>query len=300
MMNRKPARPGEHQNRRRRKRRAGSTSRRRYRIVWRRFVPVILLAAMFLYASVNLIQYAIRSAQTKRTNEELQNLYEEAIESLPPETVAPVPEATAVPEEGLLDAYQYVSDEILPEAAAMLEKNPDTVAWLNIPNVLSLPVVYRDNSYYLDHDFYGKSSSSGTLFLDVLHPFAADTQYMVIHGHNMYDGSMFGRLTHYHDQDYMKEHPTVYLNTLYRKEEYEVIGVLCVTSDSSSADYVSFVGSRSFQTLEQFNAFATEIRRHAMYWKDGAKMLPTDALLALSTCYKDDDRIVVMCRRVSP
>lgn len=297
MMNKKTSR-----NLRRRRRRTRFGSGRRFRIVWKRLVPTVALTAMFLYASVNLFQYAVRSVKTKRTNEELQVLYEEAMETLA-QTSAPEaspPEPTATPEPGLLDAYQYISDAILPEAAKLMEKNPDVVAWLNIPGVLSLPVVYRDNSYYLDHDFYENDSSSGTLFLDELHPLVEDTQYMVIHGHNMYDGSMFGRLTHYREQEYMKEHPTVYLNTLYRQEEYEVIGVLRVTSDSRSEDYVAYVGTRAFQSLERFNAFATDIRRHAIFWKDGTKMLPSDALLALSTCYKDDDRIVVMCRRVSP
>ena len=42
----------------------------------------------------------------------------------------------------------------------------------------------------------GAQSASGTLFLDEAHPLEADTQYLVVHGHNMYDGSMFARLTH--------------------------------------------------------------------------------------------------------
>lgn len=295
-----------HQSRRRKRlRRFGI--RRRYRIDWRRFLPTLLFAAVFLYASVNLVQYAIRSVSTKRTNEELQNIYEKAMETALPETTALEPESTpimtleptATPKPELLDTYQYIGDTIPSESAEMLKKNPDTVAWLRIPGVVSLPVVYRDNTYYLDHDFYGKSNSGGTLFLDEAHPFAYDTQYMVIHGHNMHDGSMFGLLTHYRRKGYMEEHSTVYLNTLYRKEKYAVVGVLCVPSDVQSEEYVPYVGTRKFQSLEHFNAFTGNIRKNALYWKDGAEILPSDALLALSTCYKDDYRIVVMCRRVS-
>lgn len=294
---------------RRRKRLRRFGIRRHYRIDWRRFLPTILSAVVFLYASVNLVQYAIRSVSTKRTNEELQNIYEKAMETVSPETTTAVlePETTptmtleptTTPKPELLNTYQYIGDTILSEAAEMQKKNPDTVAWLRIPGVVSLPVVYRDNTYYLDHDFYGKSNSGGTLFLDEAHPFACDTQYMVIHGHNMHDGSMFGLLSHYRRKGYMEEHSIVYLNTLYRQEKYEVVGVLCVPSDVQSEEYVSYVGTRKFQSLEHFNAFAGNIRKNALYWKDWAEILPSDALLALSTCYKDDYRIVVMCRRVS-
>ena len=292
---------------RRRKKLRRYTFKRRYRIDWRRFLPTIILVAVFLYATVSLVLYGIRSISTKYTNEELQAMYEEAMETPnaetptlePADTPTLTPEPTATPKPELLSSYQYIGNTILPEAAEMLEKNPDTVAWIRIPGVINLPVVYRNNTYYLDHNFYGKKSDSGTLFLDEAHPLAYDTQYMVVHGHNMYDGSMFGLLSHYRKSGYMEKHPTVYLNTLYRQEEYEVIGVLYLPIDVQSEGYVPYVGTRKFRSLDQFYGFAENIRENAQHWKDGAEMLPSDAFLALSTCY-EDYRIVVMCRRTNP
>ena len=283
--------------------------KRRYRIDWKRFLPTIILFSVFLYGTVSLIRYSINSVSAKKTNEELQSIFDEIVEMSNPESDSPeyivsmptsIPTSTVTPKPELLSSYQYIGDTVLPEAAEMLQKNPDTVAWLRIPGgVVSLPVVYRDNTYYLDHDFYGKKSNSGTLFLDEAHPFAYDTQLMVIHGHNMYDGSMFGLLSHYRNRGYMAEHPTVYLNTLYRREEYEVIGVLYLPINIWSDGYVPYVGTRKFQSLDQFYSFAENIRENALHWKEGAEMLPNDAFLALSTCY-EDHRIVVVCRRTTP
>ena len=319
-----PRRPVQHHEREPRNRLRGSqlrrgesrrrktlrryTFKRRCRIDWRRFLPTIILVAVFLYATVSLVLYGIRSISTKHANEELQAMYEKAMETPnaetptlePADTPTLTPEPTATPKPELLSSYQYIGNTILPEAAEMLEKNPDTVAWIHIPGgVVNLPVVYRDNTYYLDHNFYGKKSDSGTLFLDEAHPLAYDTQYMVIHGHNMYDGSMFGLLSHYRKSGYMEKHPTVYLNTLYRQEEYEVIGVLYLPIAVQSEGYVPYVGTRKFRSLDQFYGFAENIRENALHWKDGAEMLPSDAFLALSTCY-EDYRIVVMCRRTNP
>lgn len=268
---------------------------------WRHILATCILLAICLYSAVRLIQYAIHSISTRQTNEELQEVFEadEMPDSeIPAAEAIPTPAATPEPE--LSECYQYIGDAILPRAEELLERNPDTVGWLYIPGgVVDLPVVYRDNTYYLDHDFYGKKSRSGTLFLDENHPFMQDTQYMVIHGHNWYDGSMFGNLSRYRKEGYMEEHPAVYLYTLYRQEEYEVIGVLYVPSDPRSEDYVPYIGMRKFQSADQFHAFAELVQENALHWKDGAEIMPSDALLALSTCY-EDDRIVVICRRVNP
>ena len=264
-----------------------------------RIAVTLLLLAAFLYSGVRLARYAAQSVSTRRTNEELQAVFR-AEETPRPQASATDAPPSAAPQLRLQDSYQYVGDAILPNAEKLLAKNLDTVAWLQIPGgVVDLPVVYRDNVYYLDHDFYGRQSNSGTLFLDENHPFLADTQYLVIHGHNWYDGSMFGRVSNYRKKEYMQEHPTVRLTTLYRQEEYEVVGVLCVPADIRSPEYVPYVGMRKFQSTEQFYDFAEMLRSSALHWKGGAEISPGDAILALSTCY-EESRIVVICRRTNP
>lgn len=273
-------------------------SRKRRRRIWLK----ALLLVICLYSAVRLVGYVFNSISVRQTNRELQQMFGAGKDA--PETSVPAPEsaptASPAPEPKLLDSYQYFGDAPLSKAQEMLDKNPDTVAWLHIPDgVVNLPVVYRDNTYYLDHDFYGRQSKNGTLFLDENHPFLPDTQYMVIHGHNWYDGSMFGKLANYRKEGYMQEHSTVYLYTLYRKEEYEVIGVLVVPGDVWSEDYVPYTGVRKFRSEDQFFGFVGILQGTARYWKSGVQMQPNEAYLALSTCL-EDDRIVVICRRTNP
>ena len=116
----------------------------------------------------------------------------------------------------------------------------------------------------------------------------------------MYDGSKFARLTHYRKRAYMEEHPTVELTTLYRKESYEVVGALNVSDSFKSDGYVAYIGTRSFASQDRFRGFVRSLRENALYWKEGAELQPSDALLALSTCYQEDHRIVVICRRIGP
>ena len=278
--------------------------RRHRRASLLRRLLMLALAALFLYGAVRLVLYGVQSAKIRSTNEALSEMYEQAAsEGMPAASPAPSASAatapTVLPDMELLDAYQYMGDALLPKMAELHADNPDTVAWLQIPGVVSLPVVYRDNSYYLDHDFYGKKSNGGTLFLDEAHPFEEDSQYLVIHGHNMYDGGMFGLLTHYSSQSYALEHPTVYFDTLYREEEYEVVGALRLPVSVQDSNYIAFNGTRKFRNTDQLGAFLNQMQEKALYWKEDAQLLPSDALLALSTCY-NDERIVVFCRRVLP
>ena len=55
-----------------------------------------------------------------------------------------------------------------PRLAALAAINPDLVGWLELGGEegFSAPVVQRDNDYYLRHDFYGRESRHGTVFLD--------------------------------------------------------------------------------------------------------------------------------------
>lgn len=302
MQRRPPSREQAYRGRKRQnrqRRRFRFVSRRR--IVWKRLLPFLLLLACLLYAGISLIIAWHDSAQTQRTNEELEAIMQEASEPTAepmPEatpTVTPIPTGTPVPV--LLDQYQYIGTELLPEAQELYTRNDDLVAWIRIPGgIVNLPVVYRNNTYYLDHDFNGKKSSSGTLFLDEMHPLREDTQILVIHGHNVYDGSMFGLLSHYRRRGYMDEHPTVYFNTLYRKEEYQVVGVVMTPDDAYSPDFVPYLGRRKFQTVQQFNDYIATLRANAHDWNDDIEILPSNALLMLSTCYKDE-RIVVVCVR---
>lgn len=286
--------------------RYSSRYRKRGRMDYRHLALMLVLIAAFLYGAINLISYGIRSAKTRATNAQLEEMYlsagEEAAtpDEAEPDTATPGEAEPIAPVYALLDEYQYFGNRMQPDIKKLYDENGDTIAWLRIPGVVSLPVVYRDNTYYLDHDFYGKKNKGGTLFLDEAHMFASDTQYLVVHGHNMTDGTMFGLLSHYRRKDYMQEHPTVYFNTLFRNEEYRVVGVFLTPDSPENKEYVAFTGNRKFRSLEQFESFAETIYSNSLTWAEGEQLLPTDSILALSTCYGEDDRIVVVCKRVKP
>jgi len=73
-------------------------------------------------------------------------------------------------------------------------QNEDIIGWLKIDDVLEEAVVQRDNEYYLTHNALKQKSVTGALFLDENCDLDTVPTQMLIHGHNMKEGAMFGSL----------------------------------------------------------------------------------------------------------
>ena len=213
-----------------------------------------------------------------------------------------VPETAALPsvttEVIKATAFHRTDLDILPEMRELAQKNPDTVGWISISGTVHLPVVYRDNTFYLDHDFTGAKNASGTLFLDENSPINADTQNLLIHGHSMNDGSMFGILTHYRKLDFVRQHPLIAFSTLWEKESYAVFAVLQVSSKTDSPNYFNYFSYPTFGTTSAFADYIAGVKARSLFTIP-VDVEPDDALLTLSTCL-DDDRLVLLARRMRP
>ena len=63
---------------------------------------------------------------------------------------------------------ELLAPEELPDVQEdfllLYEKNPDVIGWLTAGETIDLPVVQRDNEYYLSHNYFGEWDSNGTVF----------------------------------------------------------------------------------------------------------------------------------------
>lgn len=108
--------------------------------------------------------------------------------------------------------------EIEVDWSSLLAANPDTVAWIYVPNTqINYPVVRGgDNEYYLTHDFDGEAgwlANFGAIFMDYRNEPDWTDQAYFIYGHHMNDGSMFADIAGMADQSEFDESRTIYLLT---------------------------------------------------------------------------------------
>ncbi|MFR3321064.1 MAG: sortase domain-bontaining protein [Lachnospiraceae bacterium] len=75
--------------------------------------------------------------------------------------------------------------------------NSDIVGWLRIRALdISYPVVQgKDNDYYLHRTFEKTDNFAGCLFVNSYNMGDFTDQNTIIYGHNMKNGSMFGKLS---------------------------------------------------------------------------------------------------------
>lgn len=277
-----------------------------------RLTVVLALCAVMIVSAAMIAGILMRSAHTKRLNEELSALHaaqtpepataqfsfspEPTAESTLAPAASPTPVPSSAPAATTAPFHRY-GGEPLARMEALYAQNHDLIGWLEIPEVVDLPVMYRDNSYYLTHDFNKQKNAAGTIFLDENHRFSEKTQNLLLHGHNMKDGTMFGHLVHYlREIEYYRAHPFVHFDTLWEEEEYVIFSVMRVPLDVRDENFVNYFSYPVFGSEQLFDAYVRRVQLHSVY-AIPIDVKASDALLTLSTCI-DEDRLVVVCRRI--
>ena len=186
------------------------------------------------------------------------------------------------------------------DLARLYEENPDVVGWLTAGETIDLPVVQRDNEYYLSHNYFGEWDSNGTVFLNEMNVFYPRDRILLLHGHNMRSGAMFGTLAKYEKADYAFAHALLTFRTLYEEEASHYVPVAAFHASMLEGEAGYFdVTPMNFDTEEALQAYLdAALKRSA--WTSPAEVSTQDELLMLLTCsyYHADGRFVLLCRRM--
>ena len=183
----------------------------------------------------------------------------------------------------------------------LLAHNPDTVGFLSIAGMLDLPVVQRenDNDYYLNHNFDGEQADEGALFLDGVNRLSPEDDCLIVYGHNMKNGTMFGMLNRYEDEDYVRAHPSLRFDTLYENREYVPFAAFAASMDPSDGHYFDV---RNFLFDEtQYELFVLRLQARSV-WRSAVDVRYGDRLLLLVTCdYTNrEGRFILALRQLRP
>lgn len=188
----------------------------------KRKIPLILLCLLFLgiagYFGTRLYLEWNEYRVGEKTYEELIQYVHLEIPS-PTEPMYSKGEDSAEPESLPDDAEttEEIDDTNWPavDFDALLEINPDVVAWIYIEGTnINYPVVQgEDNSYYLKHLLDGTYNGAGTIFLDYRNEDDLSDRNSVFYGHHMNNGTMFNQITQYKDQSFYDEHPACLIMT---------------------------------------------------------------------------------------
>lgn len=266
----------------------------------RKTIGIVLsvLAALCLLAAAGLIFRLL--ADDRHSRETVQALKDAASSSAEPS--APSPSPSLVPEEENTSRPAQSPAPVLSENPYLdsFLANADMAAWLQIPDtVVDYPVMWtpRDENYYLLRDFDGSDNQNGCLILDTDSCLEPLTTNLIIHGHNMKSGAMFGSLTEYESEAYWKDHKNIYLYTPDCLRKYEVLAVFRSQVYKKTDKVFKFYQFFQADTQEEFDDFYSHIKEMSLY-DTGVTAQFGDRFLTLSTCvyHVERGRFVVVAK----
>lgn len=203
--------------------------------------------------------------------------------------------------------YEYYSDSkghnelkaLSHDFDQLYAKNNDFFGWLMIEDtVVDYPVMYSPDEpeRYLHQDFDNDYSESGELFMDA--DCDPDGYHYLIYGHHMFNGSMFGSLPKYQDEDFFHEHQTFRFDTRFGMGEYEIFAVFYSKVYDEDDDVFKYYQYANLNDEGTYNYYVENVKAMSIY-DTGITPEYGDRLVTLSTCnyHTDDGRFVVVARQ---
>jgi len=169
------------------------------------------------------------------------------------------------------------------------EKYPDVAGWLTVPNTnIDYPFVwYKDNDHYLRRDLNGVYATAGTLFIDYRCEDDFTSQNTIIYGHHMKNGSMFGTLKAFADEDFFAANTC---GTIYLPREtltLEFFAYMIVKSTD-----------REIYSIVLSDSYLGYVKQNARHYRE-AGLTDGDRIVTLSTCsYEFNNARIVLLAKV--
>lgn len=161
---------------------------------------------------------------------------------------------------------------------ALREVNEDVIGWIHIPDtVISYPLLHwTDNDFYLNHTWKQTKNSGGSIFMECENEEDFSDFNTIIYGHNLLDDTMFGGLSKYKNEEYAKEHSSIYIVTDAGIFCYDVFAAHRVGIDTIM--YATDLTTE--RKKEEFLRFTKDYSRVDL----GKEPTVEDKILTLSTC----------------
>lgn len=221
-----------------------------------RIIGIAVCLAVFLFSLFNVISIIQNYREIDKTYDEAAGQFTE------------IPSQTSEEESGGIGVPEVDFD-------ALLQVNNDVIGWIYIEGTdISYPLLCgRDNQQYLFQSYEKKYLTAGSIFIDYRCSRDFTDSRTVVYGHNMHNGSMFGKLDKFTKESYMEKHPYVY--------------ILLPTGETLK--------------YEVKKAYKADIEGEVYKLPSGEAKDPKDRRLYLSTCTEDSSdtqRFVVECEIV--
>ena len=269
------------------------------------WVIIAVAAAVLVFSLFGLFGYYTEADKQEQTYGEL-SAYTQINDNINKNEIVDISEGEISFETGFFGAEKYFFDPevndyycqlAFRDVSAISEDYKDVAAWLYIPGTqISYPVMSSTGNEYLYTNYKGDSVSSGALFFIEPLSFSPQNDNVVIHGHNMKSGMMFGSLKAFWlEEEMWTGNNILYIDTKTETQKYQIFSMYIedMSVNSLPTDFTS-----GEEKVAYFNACAAKSKYPANVTFD-----EDDKIITLSTCTNlenasDNERLLIQAKLI--
>lgn len=245
----------------------------------------LVMLIVFLFSLIKVIMWIIDNNNTNDIIKKVANTYEINEKNYDNEVII---------NENEKDIYfDYMKLKFIDVDINKLKTfNPDTIGFIKVMGTnINYPFVQTiDNDYYLNRSYDKTYNNAGWIFLDYRNNEFNDKN-TIIYGHGRINGTMFGSL-----KDTLKsswqDNKDNYIIKISTEKENSIWQIFSVYKIATTSDYLQTTFSDN-----EFESFISLIKGRSSYNFE-TNVTNEDKVLTLSTCYNDNDKMVVHAKLI--
>jgi len=183
------------------------------------------------------------------------------------------------------------ADENLPDNpidfAKLSETNTDIYAWIKIPNTdVDYPILQtylEHDNYYIDRDFNKNWSKAGSIYTQRKNKTDFSDPNTLIYGHSMLNGTMFGTLKKFRNEEFFLANSVIYIYTKGHILTYEIFAAY-LYDDRHILNAFDFTDKEIFKTYLDSCLNPQSMIKNV---REGISLTTDDRIITLSTCYQE-------------
>lgn len=245
----------------------------------------LVMLIVFLFSLIKVIMWIIDNNNTNDIIKKVANTYEINEKSYDNEVII---------NENEKDIYfDYMKLKFIDVDINKLKTfNPDTIGFIKVMGTnINYPFVQTiDNDYYLNRSYDKTYNNAGWIFLDYRNNEFNDKN-TIIYGHGRINGTMFGSLKDTLKSSWQNNKDN-YIIKISTEKENSIWQIFSVYKIATTSDYLQTTFSDN-----EFESFINLIKGRSSYNFE-TNVTNEDKVLTLSTCYNDNDKMVVHAKLI--
>lgn len=191
--------------------------------------------------------------------------------------------------------WNYIKMNLMDVDFKELKKvNSDVKGWIKVNGTnINYPFVQTSNNdYYLNHSITKQKNSAGWVFMDCRNNSNSFNKNTIIYAHARVNQYMFGTLKNTLKQGWLNntDNHVIKLSTQTHNTLWQVFSVYHLPTTN---DYIQ----TNFSDNDHFLEFANMLKNRSIH-KFNTNINKNDKILTLSTCYGNDEKLVVHAKLI--